>query len=149
MANGLSFEEIEIGQHASLEKTVAESDVVSFANLTGDTNPIHLDEAYAAGTAFKGRIVHGMLSAALISAVLGTRLPGPGGVYVTQSLKFRAPVRIGDTVTARVECTAKHGTWKLCTFRTTCSVGGKVVLAGEAVVRVPSREEGKKDEAAE
>src|SRR6185312_1381758 len=103
---GAFLEELEVGQSAELKRTVAEADLVAFAEVTGDDNPLHLDEAYAATTQFKGRIAHGMLSAGYISAVLGTRLPGPGAIYVSQSLSFKRPVRIGDEVTAEAKVAA-------------------------------------------
>ena len=134
--DGAYLEDLEVGQTAELRRTVAAADLDAFAAVTGDTNPVHLDEAYAAATPFKGRIAHGMLSAGYISAVLGTRLPGPGAVYVSQSLSFRRPVRIGDEVTA---IDAARGR---VTFATTCVVAGKTVVEGEAVVVVPRRPAG-------
>jgi 3-hydroxybutyryl-CoA dehydratase len=134
---GAFLEDLEIGQTAELKRTVAESDLATFAAVTGDTNPLHLDEAYAASTQFHGRIAHGMLGAGYISAVLGTRLPGPGAIYVSQNLFFRWPVRIGDEVSARVEVTAING--RRVTFATACVVEGKTVVDGEAVVLVPRR----------
>src|SRR5213596_67756 len=99
----LFFEDLSVGMTETLEKTVASSDVVGFAQLTGDRNPIHLSEHFAAKTPFKGRIAHGLYTASLLSAVIGTRLPGPGAIYISQTLKFLAPVKIGDTVDATVE----------------------------------------------
>ena len=136
---GAYLEELEVGQSAELKRTVAEGDLAAFAAVTGDTNPLHLDEAYAAGTTFKGRIAHGMLSAGYISAVLGTQLPGPGAVYVSQTLSFRRPVRIGDTVTAEAKVAAVDAARGRVTFETRCVVGGKTVVEGEAVVIVPRR----------
>lgn len=133
------YEDIEVGQKASYGKTITEADILMFSGVSGDTNPVHLNQEYAEGTMFKGRIAHGMLSAALISTVFGTKLPGPGCIYVGQSLKFKAPVRIGDTVTATVECTGKADDKKFCTFRTVCTVNGKPVIDGEATLMVPSR----------
>ncbi|HZZ89052.1 MAG TPA: MaoC family dehydratase, partial [Caulobacteraceae bacterium] len=124
---------------AELKRTVQAGDLDAFAQVTGDTNPVHLDEAYAAGTAFKGRIAHGMLSAGYISAVLGTQLPGPGAIYLSQSLSFRRPVRIGDEVTAEVKVTAIDAARARVTFATQCVVGGKTVVEGEAVVVAPRR----------
>ncbi|MCX7775569.1 MAG: MaoC family dehydratase [Spirochaetaceae bacterium] len=138
--HGYFFEDIEPGMVAESAKTVTEADVVLFAGVTGDFNPVHVNEEYARDTMFKGRIVHGMFSAGLISAVLGTKLPGPGAVYVNQLLKFKAPVHIGDTVTARVEVLSKIPEKKFVTMRTSCSVGGRVVVDGEATLMVPSRE---------
>src|SRR5215510_13403595 len=102
---GKYADELSEGMSAIFTKTVTEADIVLFAGISGDTNPVHLDEEFAKGTMFKGRIAHGMLTVAFISAVLGTRLPGPGSVYLGQSLKFTAPVRIGDTVRARATIT--------------------------------------------
>ena len=138
-STGSYFEDLAIGQAAGFAKTVTEADIVLFAGISGDTNPVHIDAEYAAGTMFKGRIAHGMLSAGFISAVFGTRLPGPGAIYVSQLLKFKAPVRIGDTVTARVEVTALTPEKKFATFKTQCLVGGKVVIDGEATLMVPTR----------
>jgi 3-hydroxybutyryl-CoA dehydratase len=136
---GACLEDLELGQTAELRRTVTAQDIEAFAAVTGDNNPVHLDEAYAAATAFKGRIAHGMLSAGYISAVLGTRLPGPGAIYVSQSLSFRRPVRIGDEVTAEAKVTAIDGVRARVTFATQCVVAGKTVVEGEAVVVVPRR----------
>ena len=111
------IEDLELGMEASHEKTVSEGDINSFADVSGDYNPVHMDEAYAAGTFFKSRIAHGMLTASFISTVLGTRLPGPGCIYLSQNLRFLAPVR----------------------FACHCEVNGKIVVEGEATVFVPSR----------
>lgn len=137
--NGYYFEELSVGQAAIFGKTVTEADIAAFAGVSGDTNPVHLNEEYAKGTMFKGRIAHGMLSASFISTVFGTKLPGPGCIYVSQLLKFKAPVKIGDTVIARVEVTALNPEKKFATFKTTCSVGEKVVLDGEATLMVPTK----------
>jgi len=136
---GAFLEELEVGQSAELKRTVAEADLVAFAEVTGDDNPLHLDEAYAATTQFKGRIAHGMLSAGYISAVLGTRLPGPGAIYVSQSLSFKRPVRIGDEVTAEAKVAAIDAARGRVTLQTRCMVAGKTVTEGEAVVIVPRR----------
>ena len=136
---GAYLEDLEIGQTAELRRTVTAADIEAFAAVTGDVNPVHLDEAYAATTQFKGRIAHGMLSAGYISAVLGTELPGPGAIYVSQTLNFRRPVRIGDEVTAEVKVTAIDPARGRVTFATGCVVGGKTVVEGEAVVVVPRR----------
>lgn len=139
-ANGfIYFEDLSEGMSASFSRTVTESDIVLFAGVSGDMNPVHLDAEYAEKTIFKGRIAHGMLSAAFISTVLGTKLPGPGTVYLAQSLKFKAPVRIGETVTATCEVVALDPVKKRATMRTVCTVGGKPVVEGEALVMVPSR----------
>jgi 3-hydroxybutyryl-CoA dehydratase len=136
---GAFLEELEVGQAAELKRTVAEGDLTAFAAVTGDDNPLHLDEAYAATTPFKGRIAHGMLSAGYISAVLGAKLPGPGAVYVSQTLSFRRPVRIGDEVTAEAKVAAIDTARGRVTFETRCVVAGKTVVEGEAVVIVPRR----------
>ena len=120
-------------------KTITEADILLFAGVSGDTNPVHIDAEAAAASMFKQRIAHGMLSASLISTVLGTRLPGPGTIYLAQELKFRAPVTIGSTVTATVEITALDPAKKRATLKTTCTVAGKPVIEGEATVMVPSR----------
>jgi len=133
------LEDLSVGMAATFTKTVSEADIVAFAQISGDTNPIHLDEAYAAQTMFKTRIAHGMLSASYISAAFATRLPGAGAVYVSQNLKFRAPVRIGDTVTARVEVIAIVPEKKFVTFKTQCLMGEKVIIDGEATLMVPRR----------
>jgi 3-hydroxybutyryl-CoA dehydratase len=133
------FEDMEIGRTAEFAKTITEADVTLFAGVSGDHNPIHTNQEYAAATAFGGRIAHGILTASLISAVLGMHMPGTGAIYVSQSLKFRAPVRIGDTVTARAVVKDRDPARKRVVLETSCLVGGKVVLEGEAVVIAPSR----------
>lgn len=136
---GLYFEDLSVGQSATFAKTVSEADILMFAGVSGDTNPVHLDAEYAATTPFKERIAHGMLSAGLISAVLGTKLPGPGAIYVGQTLKFKAPVRIGDTVTAKAEVIELDPGKKRVVLRTTCAIKGRTVVDGEATVMVPGR----------
>ena len=136
---GLFFEDLSVGQSAEMTKIVTSADIEAFAAVSGDTNPVHLDEAYARTTTFQGRIAHGMLSAAYISAVLGTRLPGPGAIYLNQSLRFRRPVRIGDEVTARVTVEALDERRGQATLATVCLVGGKAVVEGEATIMVPRR----------
>ena len=126
---------LEVGASASFSKTITETDVVLFAGITGDFNPVHIDEAHAQQTQFEGRIAHGMLGASLISTVLGTRLPGPGTVYLGQDLKFRAPTRIGDTLTATVEVAAVREDKPIYTLRTTVTnQDEEVVTEGQAVV---------------
>ncbi len=122
-------------------KTVTEADIVMFAGISGDTNPVHLDALFADQTAFKGRIAHGMLAASFISTVLGTRLPGPGCIYLSQSLEFRAPVKAGDTVTARVTVKDVNPDNKRVAFDTVCTVGDTVVVDGEALLLVSRRAE--------
>ncbi len=133
------FEDLDIGRAAEFARTITEADITLFAGISGDHNPIHVNQEYAASTAFQGRIAHGILTASLVSAVLGMQMPGTGTIYVSQSLKFRGPVRIGDTVTARVVVKEKDPQRKRVTFDTSCRVGEKVVLEGEAVVIAPSR----------
>lgn len=132
------FEDLSVGQEASMSKTVTEADIVAFANVSGDKNPVHLDADYAATTMFKERIAHGMLSAAYISAVFGMQLPGPGAIYISQTLGFKAPVKIGDTVVTTVKIVELMDK-RRARFETVCSVGGKPVLTGEAVLMVPAR----------
>jgi 3-hydroxybutyryl-CoA dehydratase len=136
---GLYFDELTEGQSAELTRVVGAGDIETFAEVSGDTNPVHLDEAYARTTTFGGRIAHGMLSAAYISAVLGTKLPGPGAIYLSQQLRFRRPVKIGDPVTARVTVKALDEKRGHATLETVCEVNGKTVVDGEAVVMVPKR----------
>ncbi len=133
------FEDLAVGMSASITRTMTDADIRSFAAATGDTNPIHLDEDFARGSIFKTRIAHGMLTASHISSVFATRLPGAGCIYVSQEFKFKAPVRLGDDVTARVEVTGFVPEKKFVIFKTQCLVGEKVVVEGEAVLKVPSR----------
>jgi len=133
------FEDLAVGQEASVSNTVSEADIKSFAEVSGDRNPVHLDAAYAAGTMFKERIAHGMLSAAYISAVFGMKLPGPGSIYISQTLAFKAPVKIGDTVVTTVKVVELVPEKKRARFETTCTVNGKPVLTGEAQLMVPAR----------
>ena len=136
---GLYFEDLSVGQSAETTKIVGAADVEAFAAVSGDTNPVHLDEDYARATPFQGRIAHGMLTAGLISAVIGEQLPGHGTVYLGQSLKFMAPVRPGDTVLAEVKVIAIDHAKRRVTLETHCAVGNTVVLKGEALVLAPSR----------
>ena len=136
---GYFFEDLQIGQTASLGKTITEADILLYAAVSTDTNPIHIDAEAAKQSIFGERIAHGMLSAGLISAVLGTRLPGPGSLYMRQSLRFAAPVKIGDTVKATATVTALNPEKKRATLSTVCTVGDVVVIDGEAYVQVPSR----------
>ena len=137
--HGYYLEDLKVGMTACYARTVTEADVVLFAGISGDTNPVHLNEEFAKETLFQGRIAHGMLSASFISTVLGTKLPGPGCIYLSQSLKFKAPVKIGDTVKARVTVSAIDQEKARVTFATTCHVGDKIVLDGEAQLMVPRR----------
>lgn len=136
---GYCFEDLKEGMTAIFGKTISEADIYTFAGVSGDTNPVHLNEEYAKSTMFKSRIAHGMIGAAFISAVLGTKMPGPGCVYVSQTLKFRAPVRIGDTLMARVTIKRLIADKKFAECETVCTVGDKKVIEGEALVMVPSR----------
>lgn len=138
-AEGYVFEDLAVGMSASFAKTVTEADILLFSGVSGDTNPVHLNEVYAAGTRFRGRISHGLLSAGFISAVIGTRLPGPGSIYVSQTLQFRAPVRAGDTVTARVTVAGLTPGRNRVLLQTRCHVGERLVIDGEAVILAPSR----------
>lgn len=135
------FEDLYVGQSESYRRLVSASDVVGFAELSGDRNPIHVSEHFAASTPFKSRIAHGLYTASLISAVLGTRLPGPGAVYMSQTLKFLAPVHIGDTVDVVVEVVELLPDKKRARLSCVCSVDEKNVLQGEALVMVPSRDQ--------
>ena len=139
----LSFEDLTVGMTERLTKTVASSDVVGFAEVTGDRNPIHLSEHFAAKTPFGTRIAHGLYTASLISAVLGTRLPGPGAIYISQTLNFRAPVKIGDTVEVNVLVAELVPKKLRARLTCTCSVDGEIVLDGEAWVKVPSAKSGR------
>jgi 3-hydroxybutyryl-CoA dehydratase len=135
---GKSIQELQVGDSAETVRTVTVEDVTMFAQATGDFNPVHLDEEYAKTTMFRTRIAHGLLSAGIVSAVLAEKLPGPGTVYISQTLKFLAPVRLGDTVTARVEITALDPEKNRATLDTSCSnQDGTVVIAGQAVVMPP------------
>ena len=138
---GLFLEDLSVGQSAELTMTVTERGIASFAEVTGDNNPVHLDEAYAATTPFKTRIAHGMLSAGYISAVIGTKLPGPGAIYVGQTLRFKRPVKIGDQVTARCTITEIDQEKARIVLETVCTVAEKPVVEGEATIMVPRRED--------
>jgi 3-hydroxybutyryl-CoA dehydratase len=135
----LYFEDLDVGQQASLMRTVMNDDVHLFAALSGDTNPIHISEAFAASTKFGQRIAHGMFTASLVSAILGTRLPGPGAVYLSQTIQFLAPVRIGDVVTATVEVVELVPARRRVRLFCECVCDGRAVLEGEAWVAVESR----------
>ncbi len=135
---GKSIDQIRVGDAAEFTKTVTETDVYLYAGITGDLNPAHLNEAYAKGTFFKTRIAHGMLTAGFISSILGMQLPGPGTIYMRQSLSFLAPVRFGDTITARAEVVEVIAEKNRVRLKTTCAnQDGTVVLDGEALVSPP------------
>jgi 3-hydroxybutyryl-CoA dehydratase len=133
------FEDLELGMEASFAKTVTAADILAFAEITGDWNPVHLDTEYAAKTVFGEPIAHGMLTAGYISAVFGSEMPGPGAIYVSQTLNFRAPVKIGDKVVARVRVMELYPAKHRARFDCVCEVDGKTVLEGEAVLMVPNR----------
>lgn len=139
MYHGHYLEDLDVGMKATFGKTITDADILMFAGVSGDTNPVHLNEEFAAGTAFGGRIAHGMLTASLISTVLGTKLPGPGCIYLSQSMKFLAPVRSGETVRAEATIKAVDRERRRVTFDTVCMVNGKNVLEGEAVLMVSRR----------
>ena len=140
-AHGFFFEDLTIGMEASHAKRITETDIEAFADLSGDDNPLHLSAEFAAQTPFKERISHGMLTASLLSTVIGTKLPGPGCIYISQSLNFRAPVKIGDEVVATARVTELIADRRRAIFACTCRVNGTTVLDGEAVILVPRRPE--------
>jgi 3-hydroxybutyryl-CoA dehydratase len=139
-AHTLYFEDLREGMRETLMRTVMDDDVLDFARISGDQNPIHLSDSYASQTRFGQRIAHGLYTASLISAVLGTRLPGPGAIYRSQTLHFHAPVKIGDVVTVIVEVAELIAEGRKARLHCEALVDGKVVLDGEALVSVPSRE---------
>jgi 3-hydroxybutyryl-CoA dehydratase len=135
---GKTIDQLQVGDKDHFSKTVSEADIYLFAGVSGDFNPAHVDEQYAKQTFFKTRIAHGMLSAGFISTIIGTKLPGTGSIYVKQTLEFKAPVRIGDTITATGEITAIDTEKHRVRLKTTCTnQDGVVVLDGEAVVSPP------------
>ncbi len=136
--NGKYYEELEVGDTGYFTKTITHTDIVMFAGLSGDTNPVHINEEYAATTMFKHRIAHGMLSGGFISAAFGRDMPGVGCIYVQQIMNFKAPVYVDDTVVAKVELLEKTNDKKGFTkWSTVCTVGDKVILDGEAIIMVP------------
>ncbi len=139
LTSGYFFEDLHVGQTATISKTITDADIQMYSAVSLDTNPIHVDEEAGRNSRFGSRIAHGMLSAGLISALLGTKLPGPGTIYMRQSLKFKAPVKVGHTVKATVEITDLNLPRKSVTLRTRCFVKEDVVIDGEACVLVPSR----------
>jgi 3-hydroxybutyryl-CoA dehydratase len=138
-AGGYYLEELSVGMSAEFAKTITEADILLFGAASGDNQAVHFDEEYASKTIFKGRIAHGILSAGVISAALGNRLPGPGTVYMAQTLKFKAPVRAGDTVRAKVTIKEIVPEKKRVVLETVASVRGSPVLEGEATVMVASK----------
>lgn len=137
--HGLYLEDLNVGMTAVYAKTVTEADIVMFAGISGDINPVHLNHEFASETMFEGRIAHGMLSASFISTVIGTKLPGPGAIYLSQNLKFKAPVRAGDTVQARTTITEIQADKRRVAMRTVCTVADKVVIEGDALIMVPAK----------
>lgn len=137
--NGFAFEELVVGQQATVSRTITETDLRNFSGVSGDTNPMHLNEEYAKSTPFGGIIVHGMLTASLISAVIGTKLPGPGCIYMSQSLKFLAPVRVGDTVYATATVKTLTPGKNHVLLSTQCFVKDTMVLDGEALIKVAAK----------
>ena len=138
---GKSIDELKVGDSAEISKTITETDINDFARVTGDFNPVHLDQTYAEKTIFKGRIAHGLLSVGLLSSILGNILPGHGTIYLSQEVKFLAPVRIGDTINARVEVIELVQEKNRAKFKTTCmNQDGKIVVDGIAWA-MPPREE--------
>ncbi len=132
-----NFSEIQVGDKEWVRRTITEADIINFAGVSGDFNPVHTDEEYAKNTMFKGRIAHGFFTAAMITNVVGNKLPGPGSVYLKQNLRFIGPVRAGDTITATAEVIEKIEEKKRVTLRTTCiNQKGELVLDGEALVLI-------------
>ena len=136
---GKTIAELAAGDRAEITRIVEQDDIAAFVDAVGDYNPVHSDPAYAAATPFKAPIAPGIFTAGLISAVIGTELPGPGAIYLSQSLRFRRPVKVGDAVTARVTVTALDEKRGHVTLETVCLVNGKAVLDGEALVMAPKR----------
>jgi 3-hydroxybutyryl-CoA dehydratase len=135
---GKTIYEMKVGDVAEFSKTISESDIYLYAGVTGDFNPAHINESYASKTFFKTRIAHGMLMAGFISAILGTQLPGPGAIYIRQELNFLAPVRVGDTITARAEVIEIIAEKNRVRLKTTCvNQDGTLVLEGEAIASPP------------
>ena len=137
--NGFYFEDLKVGTTDEFFKTISEADIQTFADVSGDENPVHLNPEYAEATVFKGCIAHGILTASFISTVIGTRMPGPGCIYVAQNLKFKAPVRAGDTVKAVCTVTELNEKRKFAEIKTQCFVGDKLVVDGNATIMVPTR----------
>lgn len=137
--HGYYFEDLAVGMKATVSRTITETDLRNFSGVSGDTNPMHLNEEYAKQTPFGHCIVHGMLTASLISAAIGTKLPGPGCIYMSQTLKFTAPVYVGDTVYAVVTVTSLNAEKKRITLSTQCFVGDRLVVDGEALIKVPTK----------
>ena len=137
--HGYYFEDLEEGMTDVFAKTITDADIITFAGISGDTNPVHLNHEFASKTMFEGRIAHGMLTASFISTVIGTKMPGAGCIYVSQNLRFKAPVRSGETVTATCTVTKLIPEKRLIELKTVCTVSGKPVVDGEATIMVPTR----------
>jgi 3-hydroxybutyryl-CoA dehydratase len=137
--NGYDYEDLEVGMTASFAKTISEADIVLFAGASGDNNAVHIDEEFAQTTTFKGRIAHGMLTASVISAAIAGRLPGAGSIYIGQNLRFKAPVRPGETVRATVTVKELSTEKRRVTLTTVCTVGERIVIEGDALVMPTSR----------
>ncbi|NQW01701.1 MAG: MaoC family dehydratase [Rhodospirillales bacterium] len=137
--HGFFFEDLAIGTTSEFAKTISEADIQLFADVSGDINPVHLNAEFAGTTMFKGCIAHGILTASFISTVIGTQMPGPGCIYVSQNLKFKAPVRAGDTVRAVCTITELNEKRKFVELQTQCFVGDLMVIDGNATIMVPSR----------
>ncbi|MEJ0022054.1 MAG: MaoC family dehydratase [Alphaproteobacteria bacterium] len=133
------FEDLTVGMAAEAKRVVSEADVAAFAAVSGDHNPVHMDAAYAAATPFRARIAHGALIASFVSALMASEVPGPGGIYISQTVNFRRPVKIGDEVTTKVSIAALDPAKSYVTIALECSVGGRVVMDGEALVIVPRK----------
>lgn len=137
--HGLYFEDLKVGMRATYARTVTDADIVMFSGISGDTNPIHLAATFADGSMFGGRVAHGMLTASFFSAIIGTKLPGPGCIYMSQTLRWNAPVRAGDTVVTRATITELDDEKQRAKLDMVSLVGHDVVLEGEALVKVPLR----------
>ena len=137
--NGYNLEDLSVGMNATFAKTITEADIVMFAGASGDNNAVHINEEFAQTTPFKGRIAHGMLTASVISAAIAGRMPGPGTIYMGQNLRFKAPVRPGDTVHATVTVRELFPEKGRVSLTTVCTVNGKVVIEGDALVMPTSR----------
>ena len=135
--NNIPIEKISVGMQVSYSQTITDADIKNFAGISGDRNPVHLDDNYAEKSRYKKRIAHGLMTASYFSSLFGTKIPGEGCVYVSQSLQFKRPVYMGDTVTATVEVLSVNTVKRRVLFRTLCKVGSKVVTDGEAELFVP------------
>lgn len=145
LVSGFCIDQIEIGMQASYSHTITDADVKAYAGLSGDNNPVHMSDEYAKNSRFKSRIAHGLFSAGFFSALFGTRLPGPGCVYISQSLAFKAPVYLQDTVEAVICVNAINVRKRTVNFRTYCTVRGNLVIDGEAEIYIPKKHPSKED----